>query len=363
MLIAAVLTLCILRFSQIIGFALSLWNVMLPVIAGLVMAYVFNIVETRLESVYFPKSQKLIVNKTRKPVAITMSALIIITVLIMVAVLVLPKVIDAIISIASAIPSVVEIVNGFINEHKDSVPLIADSIGQINIDGQGISDAISGYAINVLGNLMSSMFGFATNLVSGLFNLIMSITVLIHLLSGKEKLLARIRLTQKAFMKERHAQALNCALSVANETFSNYIFGQCAEALILGGLCTLGMWVFRFPFASTAGVFMGVTALVPVVGAYIGAGTVALLILTVDPLKALFFIVYVVVLQQLENNLIYPRVVGKSVRLPGIWVLVSVVVGGGLFGIAGMMISVPFTATAYKLFGAVVKNRAGARRE
>ena len=134
-----------------------------------------------------------------------------------------------------------------------------------------------------------------------------------------------------------------------DDCFHRYIVGQCTEAVILGVLCTVGMLIFRFPYAPMIGALIGFTALIPVAGAYIGAAVGAIMILTVSPLKALLFLVFIVVLQQLEGNLIYPKVVGKSIGLPAIWVLAAITVGGSLMGIAGMLISVPITAALYRL--------------
>ncbi len=142
-------------------------------------------------------------------------------------------------------------------------------------------------------------------------------------------------------------------LRVANESFSSFIVGQCTEAVILGVLCTIGMIIFRFPYATMTGAVVGATALIPIVGAYIGAGIGAFMILTVDPMKALFFLIFLLILQQIEGNFIYPKVVGTSIGLPAIWVLAAVLVGGGLFGILGMLVGVPLAATVYKL----LKNR------
>jgi predicted PurR-regulated permease PerM len=357
--LAAALVLGVMHFGRITGFAALLWSLVVPVFAGFAVTYVLSILQTRFESAYFPKSKKSIVKKTRKPVSVILAVLSALLVLVLVFFYALPKVVDALLTLASSIPAAVELVNGFIDEHRDEIPLIAERLGQVNIDWDGMSKTISNYALTGIGGLVNSAYGFASNVISGLFNLFMTISIAAHLMTGKEKLAGQLKLLQKAYMKEEYAQKLNYGLSVAHESFSDYIVGQCVEAFILGTLCALGMWVFRFPYASTIGVFVGVTALIPVVGAYIGAGTGALLILTVDPLKALFFIVYIIILQQLENNLIYPKIVGKSVGLPGIWVIISVIIGGGLFGIAGMMFSVPVTATVYKLVRADAKRRLG----
>ena len=144
---------------------------------------------------------------------------------------------------------------------------------------------------------------------------------------------------------------------MANECFHNYIVGQVTEAIIIGVLCAAGMWLLRLPYAAMVGTVVGFTALIPVFGCYLGAAVGALMCLAVSPWKAVIFLIFIFVLQQLEGNLIYPRVVGTSLGLPGIWVLAAVTVGGGIGGIGGMLFSVPLAATIYKLIGINVHRR------
>ncbi len=147
------------------------------------------------------------------------------------------------------------------------------------------------------------------------------------------------------------------AAELLNTCFHRFIVGQCVEAVILGVLCTLGMLIFRFPYAGMIGTLVGVCALIPIVGAYVGAFVGAFMILSVSPIKALLFLIFLVILQQIEGNLIYPRVVGSSVGLPGIWVLVTVAVFGALFGVTGMLVGVPLAAAVYRAIGSGVRRR------
>lgn len=153
----------------------------------------------------------------------------------------------------------------------------------------------------------------------------------------------------KRYMSTSLCANVHHVLSVLNECFHKYIVGQCTEALLLGGLCTLGMLILQLPYATMTGAVIAFTALIPVAGAYIGAGVGAFMILTVSPVKAIIFLIFIVILQQLEGNLIYPRVVGSSMGLPGIWVLAAVTVGGGVMGIPGMLLCVPLASAFYKL--------------
>ena len=154
----------------------------------------------------------------------------------------------------------------------------------------------------------------------------------------------------RSYLKPKAENIIYYICHVASETFSNFIVGQCTEAVILGTLCIIGMSIFRFPYAVMIGTLVGATALIPIIGAYVGAIVGAIMVMTQGgPIQALLFIVFIIVLQQIEGNLIYPKVVGSSVGLPGIWVLAAVTIGGSMNGVFGMLLSVPLAATLYRL--------------
>ena len=190
-----------------------------------------------------------------------------------------------------------------------------------------------------------------SSVVSGATSGVLAIIFAIYLLLSKEKLAGQLDRVIKHFIKKELYDKGRYVLSVANDAFRKFIVGQCTEAVILGVLCALGMLILRLPYAAMMGAVTAFTALIPVVGALIGGGIGCLLIFVESPTKALIFLIFIVILQQLEGDLIYPKVVGSSIGLPGIWVFVAVAVGSGMFGILGMMVSVPLAATAYRLLG------------
>lgn len=348
LLIASALLLSIIYIPQIKSILLLIWKVTFPLILGFIFAYILNLLVVKIEN-KFKLLHKEKVKKFARPISILLSILSIFLIFFIIINIILPQLIETLSIFTSNFPKIINTIDEWVNLNQDKFPLVADYIDQLNIDWNSIGKTITAFAISSVTALLNSSFGLATNFFSGLFNLFMSISFAIYLLVGKEKLLKQAKNFQKAYFKENIATKLNNVFTVANNSFSSYITGQCLEAVVLGTLCTLGMLLFRFPFALTIGVFIGTTALIPIVGAFLGATVGALLILTVSPVQALLFIAYIIVLQQLENNLIYPKVVGTSVGLPGIWILASVTIGGGLFGIVGMIIGVPITATIYKL--------------
>ena len=193
--------------------------------------------------------------------------------------------------------------------------------------------------------------------VSTAFTAVVSIIFSIYLLLGKEKLGRQISLVMKTYLKPAWYSHLVYFLETLHSCFRRFVVGQCTEAVILGLLCMGGMMLLRFPYASMVGALIGFTALIPVAGAYIGAGVGAFMIFTVSPFQSLLFLIFIAILQQLEGNLIYPKVVGSSIGLPGIWVLAAVTIGGGVLGIGGMLLAVPLAAALYQMLRVDVARR------
>ena len=328
-----------------------------PLISGLAMAYVLNILMKKLEKIYFPKSKNEIINKSRRAVCIFLAILLIIFILVIVALIVIPELVNAISVIIAAIPKFVEDIIKFIDTNSDKYEVVENTLTTMQIDVNEISRSVMTFASSLLTGVLNSIILFASTMANSLINFIISLVFAIYALANKEKLSYQIKKVMKAFLKNKSIEKINYVFHVINESFSNFIVGQCVEAVIIGGLCTAGMFVFSFPYAVTVGVFISVTALIPIVGAYLGAALGAFIILTVSPLKAVLFLLYITILQQLENTLIYPKVVGSSIGLPGIWVFAAITIGAGLGGIVGMFLSVPVAATIYKLFVDKVNKR------
>ena len=208
-----------------------------------------------------------------------------------------------------------------------------------------------------IGGAVGAVVSAVTSVLSIIVTVFISLIFSVYLLYSKNTLRRQARRLLNSYLPKSYDSGVMHVLRVLNDCFHRYIVGQCIEAVILGILCILGMLIFRFPYAAMIGTLIGFTALIPVVGAFIGAGVGALMILTVSPLKALLFIVFIIILQQIETNLIYPKVVGTSIGLPALWVLAAVTVAGGIFGVFGMLIGVPIAATIYRLVREDVRRR------
>lgn len=348
-LLVAVLVIAVLIYpKQILNFGKGVMGIFFPIILGAAVAYILNLLCSRLEKWYFPKSQKKIITVTRRPVSIIATLVIVILVLSGVLRLVLPEFVNALTEFFKSVPQVVTKVATWA-QSTDQFPLIQDKINSTQIDWDSIQAKVMKYFTTGLTGILGSTVTIFSKVTSGVVNFVLAFTFAIYILSSKEKLGRNIRRVGRAFLSDRHLSKLHYFLQTANQSFSSFIIGQVTEAFVLGTLCIIGMLIFQFPFAVSIGAFVGMMALIPIFGAWIGAGVGFLLIVVDSPLKAILFIVFILVLQQIEGNLIYPKVVGTSIGLPGIWVLAAITVGSGVSGIAGMLLGVPIAATLYKL--------------
>lgn len=351
--VTAAAILVVINFSAIIDAGSKVFSIVLPLLIGGAIAFVVNIVMKRFEKILFPKTKKKFLNKIRQPLALVISYLIIIVILLAILLLIVPELINAVAALAKALPILVENIKNWFAQNEEIFPIVADYVKGITIDWS----MIASYATSGLGDILNTTMSVITEVTSVVLNFVISVVFSISLLCYKDKLLRNVHRILNAYINEKWRGRILRFARTASETFSSFIVGQCTESVILGILCTIGMLIFQFPYAVMIGTFVGATCMIPYFGAYIGSILGAFIIFTVDPIQALWFLLFIVILQQFEGNVIYPKVVGSSIGLPGLWVLAAVTVGGGLAGIAGMVIGVPIAATVYKLVGVDVRRR------
>lgn len=344
---AFLLYLCITYWPAFTALLDRLLQAATPLLLGCVLAYAINILMTFYEAHYFPQSKASALIKSRRPVCMLAAFLTLSVLLTFIVKLVVPELVSCVKLLVGQVPSAIDDLLAWL-ETKNIVPEnILASLQTVDWRAraqQMISILTSGIS-SVMGAAVSAAFSVFSGAITALLALIFSI----YLLMGKEKLGNQIHRLMLRYVKPGIYTKIRYVLSVLNDSFHKYIVGQCTEAVILGALCTAGMLVLNLPYSTMTGAVIAFTALIPVAGAYIGAGVGAFMILTVSPVKAVIFLIFIVVLQQLEGNLIYPRVVGSSLGLPAIWVLTAVTIGGGLMGIPGMLLCVPLASALYRL--------------
>lgn len=334
--------------GQIIGAAM-------PLFIGLVIAYIINILMSFYERYYFKKSTHSLVLKAKNPVCLLLAIFSFILIISAITGLVVPELVSCVSLIISDIPPAMEaLLNSEVFQELAPEDLYAQLRG---VDWKTLINDVMKFVTNGIGSTMNTVVSVVSTAVSNVVTGVLALIFAIYFLLGKESLLEQGKRLLDNYLPKKHVLKVNYVADVINDSFHRYIVGQFTEAIIIGVMCMAGMLIFRFPYAGMIGALIGFTALIPVAGAYIGAIVGFIMIFTVSPVKALLFIVFIVVLQQVEGNLVYPKVVGGSLGLPAVWVLAAVTIGGGLMGIMGMLIGVPIAAALYRLIREDVNRR------
>ena len=344
---------------QNLGIVLSACNALMGILApfllGGAIAFILNVPMRAIERHLSPKNRK--VDKIRRPLALVMTLLAVGGVISLAFNVIGPGVKDAVLSIAHQIPDAYERFQALLLTWEQYLPQLEAFIIDLDINWKAISQKLIDLAQSWGGDLLSTGSGLIGNVIGAVSTFIIGLIFSFYLLVQKEKLARQGRQVCYALLPGSRADRVLEVLRLSNRTFSSFLSGQCLEAVILGSLFVVAMTLFRLPYALLVGVLISLTALIPIVGAFIGCAVGALLIAITDPWKALIFIILFLVLQQIEGNLIYPHVVGSSVGLPSIWVLVAVTLGGSVMGIVGMLLFIPLCSVLYSLFRGYVKKR------
>ena len=349
----ALIIFVLVNFEKILSVLGYIINIFSPFIFGVIVAFVLNVLVNFIERKLFGKVKKKTWLKIKRPLSIAISVVLVIFIIVFIMNLLIPQLKNSVSLFTDSLPTykedIINIMNKF-NLEETTIKKVSDYLDNF---GKVITDYIKGNSKDVI----TVTTEVATSLIAIISKAVIAIVFAIYIIAQKETLKRQFNKLMSAYLKPRTVNRINKYASMANTTFSNFVTGQCLEALIFGSLCFLGMLILRLPYATTIAVLLGFTALIPVFGAFIGTFLGAFLILMISPIKAIIFVVFILVLQQIEGNLIYPKVVGKSVGLPGIWVLLSVTIGASVGGILGMLIATPLCSLLYILLRQAVNDR------
>ena len=330
--------------------------IFMPFIIGAMMAFVLNVLLNVVENKLFKKLNKKNTKtwkKLKRPISLVTTFIIIIAIIALILGLIIPQ-----------LKNTVELFTENFDSYKtqsvellEKVGIEKKTINKLNNNIENIQEEATKDISKNSDKIMQTTVGVATTVAGTVTTIVLGIVFAIYILLKKEDLTRQFKKLARAYLPEKRQTTLKEISTLSNKTFGNFVSGQCIEALIIGLLCFIGMLILQIPYAPTIAVLVGFTALIPVFGAFIGTAIGAFLILMVDPTKALVFVIFIIILQQLEGNLIYPKVVGNSVGLPGIWVMVAVTVGASIGGILGMLLSVPVCSILYSILRTDVNNR------
>lgn len=322
-------------------------SVITPFLIGGCIAFVMNEVLKKTEKGWNRLTKNS--SKGRRPVCLFISFIAVLAALSVIILIIIPELKKTGVLLVESMPAYVDQLKIWSDNFLDFLSHKGIRISENAIDFNNLKEKVTKIVMSGGGDFINATVSATSSVIGVIVNVFLALVFSVFILSGKERLADQIKRLMKVTLPEEKNSKVMHVLTVANKSFSSYVTGQLLEAVIIGVLCFIGMSIFRIPYASAVSVLVGFTALIPIFGAFIGTAIGAILILFVAPVKAFWFIVFIIVLQQIEGNLIYPKVVGKSVGLPGIWVLAAVTIGGSTFGIIGILIGVPLFSTIYEL--------------
>lgn len=327
-------------------------EILKPFLIGGIIAFILNIPLRGIENKLLKKWKGKSAGVWKRPVSLILAILFLVAVLTLVLVAIIPQLKETIATLGNKLPGFFEDMGLWLSEMAVMYPMLEEQLSELanmEFDWNSIISTVADFLKNGVTNMLSSTVNVASGIIGGVTKGIIGFIFSLYILSQKEKLHNQIHRVMQAYLSEQAGQRITEVCHRLYVNFTNFICGQCVEAVILGGLFIVAMTVFGMPYAIMIGTLIAFTALIPIVGAFIGCFVGAFMILIDNPVKAVWFIVLFLIIQQLEGNLIYPRVVGNSVGLPSIWVLASVSIGGSLFGVVGMLMFIPLMSTAYSL--------------
>lgn len=345
----------IFNIQHVLEFIKSLFTIISPVIMGIVLAFLFNILMVKYEKLFFKKDLK-----NEKPItglkriaSISATLLTVFIILALIFMLLIPELFSSMKVLIDNIGNYTEEIKAFGQKVIEENNIFESAYKEFMSTWMDTSKSLGQWFVGASSNILTTTI----SIFGSIFNFVLGIVFSIYLLYQKEPILLNVKKTLYAYLPKKKADKISSISNITIKTFTNFVSGQVTEAIILGTLCTLGMLLLKMPYAILIGVVVGVTSLIPIFGAYLGAIPSAFLLLMEDPILAIIFIVFLIILQQIEGNIIYPKVVGKSVGLTGFWILLAVVIGSSLAGVAGVLIGVPLCSVIYYLLRDDVNKR------
>lgn len=350
----------LLRFDMVLGAVRFVLHILFPFLLGGAIAFVLSVPMGRIEKRCFgsmkPNSK---LKKSAAPLSLVLTLIFVLALLGLVVVVVLPELGSTIATLGKTLPEKVPLLLKQVELLFANNPDLIQYIEEIesNLNWEEIINQLVNFFRFGANTMLDSTISVAKGIVSGIGTFFISFVFACYILLQQEALGRQARKLLFAYLKKERAEEILRICALTHRTFTNFLTGQCLEAVILGVMFFLAMTILRFPFAVLVGVLIAFTALIPIFGAFVGCAVGTFLILTVNPPQALAFIVLFLILQQIEGNLIYPKVVGGSIGLPAIWVLAAVSLGGSLFGVVGMLVFIPIVSVLYTLLKENVHDR------
>ncbi|MGI6507645.1 MAG: AI-2E family transporter [Saccharofermentanales bacterium] len=357
--LAGLIALIVVRSERLLSGTGKLLSALSPLIAGAILAFILTMLVNSFEHMLFPKTEKTILKKMRTPLALFISIAVVLLLIALLLYLIIPQLIETGSLLVKQLPQTYRTVIDFLKKNTENVPWLGDIIR----DASSNDSPTMRKLVDLVSDFGSTAFSITESVLSALISVIFTVIFAIYLVLNRKTLSNQFGRLFTAFLNPVTKRRLYHVLAVARDTFAGFFAGQLLQALIVGALVTVGMLIFGFPYAPMVGSAVGFFALLPMIGSFIGGAVGFIMIAPLSINQALLFLLFLIILLQLVANFIYPRVLGRSIGMPGIWVFAAVIVGAGMGGIGGILLGVPFTATCYKLLREQVNKRNAANKE
>lgn len=340
----------VFNYKLFIDFISLMIKLIMPLIVGLAIAFIINVPMKQIERKIF-KIEKRKHKKLIRIISLIISLILIFGILGLILFLIIPELVQAVVAISNSIPKNFDWVNDLLDKLKGLYPSLAGYIKEINVEN------IINTSVSQAGNIVSVVIGFISGMISRVVMFFIGFILSIYILLDKENLVRQVKKLLQAFLSDKVTKSIVKIVKLSNTTFTNFITGQCLDACLIATLLFIVMSILKIPYALMISVLFAVTALIPYIGAFIALVVGVLLIAVTNPIMSLWYVVIFFVLQQIDENFTYPKIVGKSVGLPALWALVAALIGGSMFGFIGIIISVPISSVLYSLLREYVNYR------
>ena len=357
---SAIIVCGVFNMESVFNFLGKIYSLLSPITAAFCIAFIFNILLRALETKVFAfmdKSKRKFVKHARRPLCLALTYLLALGIISLLVLVIIPDIIETVLFLVKNLPAFLESAREWVIGIAGNFNIPETKIPSLNLNFEELTKGLQKLFSNYSNKIVNGAVDITSSVAGGIYHTVFSLVISVYILAQKERIGSFVKRMIDAFIPQKTAKTIYHIADRASESFSRFIGGQLTEAVILGTLCYIGMLILRFPNAAIISILIGVTSLVPVVGAFTGIAIGFLLIIITSPIKALLFIVFVLILQQIEGNLIYPRVVGKAVGLPGIIVISAVLLGGSIGGILGALLGVPLSALLFTLLKEAICNR------
>ncbi len=358
--LSTIIVWAVFNMGVVIGLLAKLFSYISPIVAALCIAFILNVLLRVLETkvfFFFDKAKHNFVKKIKRPLCLVLTYLLAMGIIALLVLVIIPDLIDTVIFVVKSLPSFLKDTREWVVGILSNFGVAESKIPTINFDINDTVNTLQNLLSDYSNTIVNGAANITSSVIGGVYDILFSLIISVYILAQKERISRFVKKIINSFVPKKVAKTVYHVSAHASESFSRFIGGQLTESVILGVLCYIGMLIFRFPNAAIISVLIAVSSLVPIVGAIVGVVIGGLLIVITNPIKALFFVLFILILQQIEGNVIYPKVVGKAVGLPSIMVVSAVVIGGNIGGILGVLLSVPLSALLFTLLKEAIDNK------